>query len=318
MKVDPLPWLVSQQGVSAVRGRRMLGLYCEGDVKVVLALERDLLEEQQTDGSFEHSLLKTAGVLNMLDDLGAGQSTEALVAASVSYLFSVLAAQPGYDESNAITPGSLQSPCDLGGFFGPYEARNQIDVMAQGAREMNHYRAYEPLLGPKSLVRGERRSSLDRAGPVSCYAWGLIPLSYVIETLCRAGCAQDGRLQPAINALLGAQRQSGGWCRNLGGHPNCTMHGLRALGAHPLLRSSEYAMRALKLVYENHARLNRFAVLQVAAMFDQAIAHDIVREVLGDLAPGQRKNGTFGSPNRVERVTAVLVAERVLSQGRII
>ena len=314
LRYDPLSWLDTQQGLSAVRARRVIGLSREGDAVVVRSLIRELIEEQQVDGSFERSPIKTAGVLNLLDDLKASEC-EISIAAGASYLFSVLEAQPGYEQASGIRPGGLRTPCDLGGFFGPYEARNQAEVMAHGAREMNFYRAYEPLLGPKSPVRGKRRATLDRAGPASCYAWGLIPLSYLIETLCRAGYAHDERLQPAIKALLGAQRGSGGWCRNLGGHPNCTMHGIRALGAHPALRGSEYAMRALDLVYAHLSRLNRFAVLQAAAMFDLAVARDIIREILAELEPRQQKNGTFGSPNRVERVAAVLVAERGLNHG---
>jgi hypothetical protein len=262
----------------------MLGLRQEEDAEAVRTLVQDLTHKQQADGSFEHSPLKTAGVLNLFGDLSAGEC-ETLIAKGVSHLFSVLESQPGYERAQEIGPGSLRTPCDLGGFFGPYKARNRAEVMAQGAREMNFYRAYEPLLGPKSPVRGKRRSSHDRAGPASCYAWGLIPLSYLIEALCRAGYADDERLQPAINALLGAQRESGGWCRNLGGHPNCTLHGVRALGAHPTLRESDYAMRALTFVRANGERLNRFAVLQVVAMFDLDIAHEIIRTALAELEP---------------------------------
>jgi hypothetical protein len=123
-----------------------------------------------------------------------------------------------------------------------------------------------------------------------------------------------------IHVLLGAQRESGGWCRNLGGHTGCSIHGIRALGAHPDLRESEYADRALEFWKASQqgelgASLrrwwrgaNRFAALQAAAAFEQPIAHDILRETLAAIAPRQRKNGTFGTPNAVERVTAVLEA----------
>jgi hypothetical protein len=226
------------------------------------------------------------------------------------YLLAVLGSQPGYARARDVEPGSLTTPCDLGGFFGPYEDRNQPEVMAYGARETNYYRQYEPLLGPKSPVRGIRRSSYDRAGPASCYSWGLIPLSYITEALCRAGCAHDGRLRPALSALLGAQRESGGWCRNLGGHPTCTLYGIRVLSAHPTLGESEYADRALALVRAHWKRLNVYAVLQAVAAFDLPVAHEIVREALDILAPRQRKNGTFGGPNDAARVAAVLVAAK--------
>ena len=304
---DPIPWLMVQEGLPATRARRRLGLDRPGDEETVAALVHDLAGEQETDGSLADSPIKTAGVLNLLDDLDAAGSEE-LVAAGASYLLAVLGSQPGYARARGVAPGSLITPCDLGGFFGPYEDRGQPERMAYGAREMNHYRAYEPLLGPKSPVRGARRSSRDRAGPASCYAWGLIPLSYIAETLCRALNAHDERLQPALDALLGVQRESGGWCRNLGGHPNCTLHGVRVLGAHPTLRESAYADRALGLVRTHWQRLNVYAVLQTVAAFDLPVAQEIIREALAVLAPRQRKNGTFGGPNNVARVAAVLVA----------
>jgi hypothetical protein len=309
---DPVPWLIVQEGLAAVRARRMLGLKRDGDEDAVAALEAELNASQLPDGSFEHSLMKTAGVLNLLDDLGAGNSEEVIEGAA-SYLLSVLQSQRGYECSRAIKPGALRTPCDLCGFFGPYDDRNQADVMARGAREMNFFREYEPLLGPKSPVRAVRRSNLDRPGPGSCYAWGLIPLTYTVETLCRAGHAREPRLKPAINALLGAQRQSGGWCRGLGGHPSCTVHGVRALGSHPILKRSRNAERALEFVQQEGAR--GFAVIQAAAAFDFPVARDIIREGLAALAPRQRKNGTFGTPCKVERVAAALAGEMALRRG---
>jgi hypothetical protein len=161
---------------------------------------------------------------------------------------------------------------------------------------------------------------LDRAGPSSCYAWGLIPLSYTVEALCRAGYGHDERLQPAINALLGAQRESGGWCRNMGGHTGCSIHAIRALGAHTELSKSQHAERALG--FWRAAQLgkrgsalqrwwggaNLFAALQAAAAFDLPLAREILRDALAEIAPRQRKNGTFGTPCQVERVAAALVA----------
>jgi hypothetical protein len=316
---DPIPWLMAQDGLPAVRARRLLGLCREDDASTVCQLERKLATEQGADGSFGGSPMRTAGVLNLLDDLRATQAQE-IIAHGALYLLAVLQLQPGYDRARDITPGRLTTPCDLCGFFGPYEDRSAPETMAQGAREMNNYREYEPLLAPKSPVRGEQRSSLDRAGPSSCYAWGLIPLSYTVEALCRAGYACDERLQPAINALLGAQRESGGWCRNLGGHTNCSVHATRALGAHPELRKSEHARRALAFWRavqhdERGATLSRwwkgsnlFAAMQAIATFDLPLATEILRDALAEIAPRQRKNGTFGTPCQVERVAAALVA----------
>jgi hypothetical protein len=317
---DPLPWLIAQEGLPALRARRRLGLHREGDAEAVRALEAQLAAEQRTDGSFEDSPIVTAGVLNLLDDLQATHS-DRTVARGASFLFSVLRSQPGYGRAAGILPGSLETPCDLGGFFGPYENRSQPEVMAWGAREMNAYRQYEPLFGPKSPVREAPRSSRDRAGPSSCYAWGLIPLSYTVEALCRAGYAHDKRLQPAVRALLGAQRESGGWCRNPGGHPTCTLHAIRALGAHSELRQSEYAERTLRLMraVQHGARhgtsrwwsgSNLFAALQAIAAFDLPLARQILGDALGTIAPYQRKDGTFGTPCPVERVAAVLLALR--------
>jgi hypothetical protein len=324
LKHDPAPWLRAQEGQAAIRARRLLSLEREGDAEAVRDLARQLAGEQTADGSFAGSPMKTAGVLNLLDDLRASGSP-LVIDQACSYLFSVLEAQPGYARARDVVPGGLRTPCDLGGFFGPYEDRSLPEVMAYGAREMNLYRQYEPLLGPKSPVRAERRSSLDRAGPASCYSWGLIPLSYVIEALCRAGHAEDERQRPAINALLGAQRESGGWCRNLGGGQPCTIHPVRALGAHPKLRESEYAERALS--YLRAAQIGSqdpgaarwwrgthlFVVIQALAAYDLSVAREIIRDALAALAPKQRTNGTFGGPCRVERVSAVLIGEMVLA-----
>jgi hypothetical protein len=305
---DPVPWLMAQEGLPAVRARRLLGLDGEGDEEVVAALA----DEQGVDGSFSHSPMKTAGVLNLLDDLSAGGAEDVIVAGA-SYLFSVLRSQPGYERARCVAPGSLNEPWDLCGFFGPYADRALPEVMAHGAREMNHLRAYEPLLGPKSPVRAVRRSSLDRAGPSSCYAWGLIPLAYTVEALCRAGHAGDERLQPAIHALLGAQRKSGGWCRNLDGDLPCTMYPLRVLGAHPTLGKSVHAERVLQFLHPVRWRGSTlFAGLQAVAAFDHPLARQIIHDGLAALVPKQRKNGTFGTPCPIERVAAVLVARRAM------
>jgi len=48
---------------------------------------------------------------------------------------------------------------------------------------------------------------------------------------------------------------------------------------------------------------------------DVPAAREMARDVLAALAPRQRKNGTFGSPNRVERVAAVLAALSALDRS---
>jgi len=308
---DPIPWLMDQEDMPAIRARRLLDLGRDDDAEAVHKLESRLSNAQEQDGSFQQSPMKTAGVLNLLDDLKATESEE-LIAAGVSYLISVLESQPGYNQAESVKPGSLRTPWDLCGFFGPYEDRAEPEVLARGAREMNFYREYEPLLGPKSPVRSERRSSRDRVGPASCYSWGLIPLCYTVEALCRAGYAHDERIQPAINALLGAQRESGGWCRNLGGHPNCSIHGIRALGSHPELRQGEHAKHALELIQRCLNKLNPFTTIQAVSAFDLPVARQIRNDVLTTIMPRQQKNGTFGSPCRIERVAAVLTAIEII------
>lgn len=316
---DPLPWLMAEKGLPAIRARRLLGLRRDGDDDAVSALERGLTKAQLREGSFERSPMKTAGTLKLLNDLRAEGSSRTMEMAT-AFLFSVLQSQPGYERAREVKPGSLRTPCDLCGFFGPYEDRARPAVMKWGAREMNFYREYEPLLGPKSRIRAVRRSSLDRPAPSSCYSWGLIPLSYIVEALCRAGFEGDERLKPAINALLGAQRESGGWCRNLGGHHGCTSHVLCALGAHSTLKRSEHALRALEFIRrdqmgEAKAR-GSWVILQAAIPFDLPVAMDIIRDALATFAPRQRRNGTFGGPCEIERVTTVLLALRKLDGAR--
>jgi hypothetical protein len=57
-----------------------------------------------------------------------------------------------------------------------------------------------------------------------------------------------------------------------------------------------------------------FAAIQAAALFEMPVANEIIRSALAQVAPSQRKNGTFGTPNKVERVQAVLVGLRALGQ----
>jgi len=317
---DPIPWLMAQNELAAVRARRFLGLHRDDDEEAVRSVELKFSRSQLSNGSFDQSLLKTAGVLNLLADLKPF-SSKTLIEKASSYLFSVLKAQPGYERARSVTPGNLKIPCDLCGFFGPYEDRNRPEVLALGAREMNFYREFEPLLGPKSIVRASRRSNLDRPGPSSCYSWGLIPLCYTIETLCRAGYARDAKLKPAVNALLGVQRESGGWCRNLAGGTSCTIHAIRVLGAHPQLRHSRHAEKALRFIHMiQHASGDRqskwwrssnvFAAIQAIATWDTPVAKEIIHSTLVSLAQRQQKNGTWSGPCVIERVAAVLYAAR--------
>ncbi len=320
---DPVPWLMAQAGLPALRARRLLGLSRAGDEHAATSVARALAQEQRPDGSFDGSPMKTAGVLNFLDDLQTADAG-AVVTAGASYLLSVLESQPGYERAKRVSPGGLTEECDLCGFFGPYQHRSLPEVLTWGAREMNSYREYEPLLGPKAPVRDIRTSSRDRVGPGSCFAWGLSPLAYAIETLCRAGHAADARLKPAINALLGAQRNSGGWCRGLSGDPSCTIHAVRVLGAHPELRRSRHAESALHFLRATqqsaaHTKMSRwsgsrrFAIMQSMAAFDLPVAREILHDALGAVTRGQRKNGTFGHPCPVERVCAVLVAAKAIA-----
>jgi hypothetical protein len=48
--------------------------------------------------------------------------------------------------------------------------------------------------------------------------------------------------------------------------------------------------------------------LQAVSAFNLPIAHEILRETLACIAPNQYKNGTFGTPCRVERIAAILLA----------
>ena len=309
---DPIPWLLDQDGLPALRARRRLGLDRERDGEAAAAVLAEHAKAQSADGSFDGSLMKTAGAAGLLLDLHV-QGAQSLLDAAASHIFDVLGSQPGFGRASDVTPGSLLTPCDLAGFFGPYDARNEPACLAHGAREMNVYREFEPLLGPKSPVRSERTSTRDRPGPGSCYAWGLIPLSYTIETLCRLGCGEDERLLPAVDALLGAQRASGGWCRDLGGHPGCTVHAVRAVGVHPVLRSTELARRAL--AFAERAGRPGFAWMEAATLFDLPEAYRLVDRGLAWAGPKQRRNGTFGGPCVVEKVVEAVRADRMLGRA---
>lgn len=314
---------MQQDGLPAVRARRMLGFERDGDGRVVRAVEHRFRRSQRPDGSFEHSVMKTAAVICLLDDLHGGRSRE-LTEAAADHLMSALEAQRGYETAKRVRPGTLTEPFDLCGFFGPQGDRLKPDTLARNAREVNLWRELEPLSGPKSRVRGVRKGSFDRPGPSTCYTWGMVPLCCTIEAVCRAGRADDPRLKPAINALLGAQRGNGGWCGcPPEGAPPCTASALRALAAHPHLRRSEYAKRGLELMRTSGWWVTRrtkqprigsgfFATIQVIAALDHPIARKIIRKALAVIAPRQRRNRTFGTPCQVERVAAAILGMRAL------
>jgi hypothetical protein len=85
------------------------------------------------------------------------------------------------------------------------------------------------------------------------------------------------------------------------------------LGAHPALRTSAYAERVLRFVHASDYRgASLFATLQAVAAFDLPIAREFIRDGLSRVASRQRRNGTFGTPCPIERVAAVLVAQKAL------
>ncbi len=81
---------------------------------------------------------------------------------------------------------------------------------------------------------------------------------------------------------------------------------------HPQQRRSKYAERALGLVRRASIGPNSFATFQAVATFDLPLARDILRDALGGIAPRQKKNGTFGTPHRIEKVAAVLAVVKAL------
>jgi hypothetical protein len=204
-----------------------------------------------------------------------------------------------------VAPGALTEPLDICGFFACYDDRSRPEELARGAGEMNHYRRCEPLLGPKHLVRSKRRSAFDRVGAPSCYSWGLLPLAYTIEALARAGLARDARLSPAINVLLGVQRRSGGFCRNLGGHRNCTLPALSALGALPQCQRSPYAERALECVHAQAARIAPWKLLRAIGDIDLPLARRMRRELVHAVAREQKRDGSFPDPHALHKALAV-------------
>ena len=79
------------------------------------------------------------------------------------------------------------------------------------------------------------------------------------------------------------------------------------------LRRSVHAERVLQFVRSARwTSSNLFAGLQAVAAFDHPVARQIIHDGLEALAQKQRKNGTFGTPCRIERVAAVLVAQRAI------
>lgn len=311
---NPVPWLVQRDDRPALLARRRLDLFRQDDASAARAWCQEMIGEQCEDGSWCGSLLATAGAVKRLCELRVPQGQPAQ-RRGCAYLIDQLLHQPG---GATRSMGRLTTPCDLGGFFGPYDQRGDPQRIAQGAVEMNHYRVFEPLRGPQQPVRHMARSSRDRPGPSSCYAWGLIPLCYTLEALALAGLALDPRLRPAWSALLASQRQSGGWCRNLGGHPNCSLHALGAISAHPSLYQGETAQRLVAFMTRSRGRetswwrgTHLFAVLEVFARLDMLVAQALANAILVDLAPRQRRDGSFGGPHAVERVAVAIAAQRM-------
>ena len=326
LKYDPISWLMRQEDEAAVRARCALGLTREGDDTIARKVAARFAKSQLPDGSFDHSPMKTAGVVCLLADLASELSADVMSRAA-EFLFGLLEAQPGYRKAARVRPGALTAPWDLGGFFGACESTSDAYEPTDGPREMNFFREFEPLLGPKSPVRTERRSSFDRPGPGSCYDYGLVPLCYIIEALCRSERHADKRLKPAVNVLLGAQRTSGGWCRNPGGGFPCTIPAVRAIGAHPKLRQTSHAETALAFLRNSQSSplgsksqrqwrgSKLFAALHAVARFDLALADEILADGLKAVAGHQRQNGSFGTPCRVERVAAVIAARKRLDRS---
>ena len=323
LKYDPIQWLMRQDDEAAVRARCALGLAREGDDTIARKVAERFAKAQLSDGSFDHSPMKTACVVCLLADMAPELSAEVMSQAG-EFLLGLLEAQPGYRKAARVRPGALTAPWDLGGFFGACEATSDAYGPTDGACEMNIFREFEPLLGPKSPVRTERRSSFDRPGPGSCYDYGLVPLCYIIEALCRSEFHADKRLKPAINVLLAVQRQSGGWCRNPGGGFPCTLPAVRAIGAHPKLRQTPHAEAALAFLRASQTSplgskdqrqwrgAKLFAALHAVARFDLPLADEILTDGLKAVAGHQRQNGSFGTPCRTERVAAVIAARRRL------
>lgn len=69
IKFDPVRWLRAQAGETALRARRKLGIQVESDSSAAAACVNSLRQQQEQDGSFANSPMKTACVLNLLDDL---------------------------------------------------------------------------------------------------------------------------------------------------------------------------------------------------------------------------------------------------------
>ncbi len=130
LKYDPLPWLLEQTGDNAVRARRALGVECDSDVRCANEIAAHLAAGQSANGSFDESLMKTAGIIDLCVDLHLPE-LEMLTQRAAEYLLGVLMRQPGYQRAKALSPGNLREACDLCGFFGPYADRNLPEKMAE-------------------------------------------------------------------------------------------------------------------------------------------------------------------------------------------
>ena len=64
---DPVPWLMAQEGLAAVRARRRLGLHQEGDAEAVQALGRAPRVEDHGAGAHRAGPRSTAGFVDAAD-----------------------------------------------------------------------------------------------------------------------------------------------------------------------------------------------------------------------------------------------------------
>ena len=134
LQYDPIPWLLAQDGLPALRARRRLHVKGPDDDEAARDVLREYARAQGADGSFDRSLLKTAGVVNLLVDLGLDDARSTLDAAA-AHLLDMLIWQPGYERAADVAPGSLTMPFDLCGFFGPYDLRNEPAAVKYCTRE---------------------------------------------------------------------------------------------------------------------------------------------------------------------------------------
>jgi len=108
----------------------------------------------------------------------------------------------------------------------------------------------------------------------------------IIKALCRSGYAEDEEIKPAVNSLLGAQRQTEGWRRNLSGHPiysTAVRGGIESLSepskSQEALKQAQSIIRSIKMLMKD---LYDLPVLleDPLSMFAQAMHNNIEDEVV--------------------------------------